>query len=242
MRLLEVLRAEARGGVLAELERALGSEPGSPGVDPEELWKLGEEAGYRAEICWSPKGEIGSIDVLFEREEYLQAGAAMAEIAVGGESERGGEYWKYANYPSRSERVEGWVGDLKSYLSERLPEYMMPAAIVELRQLPRTASGKVDRKGLPEPAPGREAHLRGDYEAPVGEIEQRIARIWSEALKVERVGRHDHFFELGGHSLLAVKLIERMRSEGLHSEVRALYATPTLSEFAAATEDIEVIL
>jgi aryl carrier-like protein len=67
----------------------------------------------------------------------------------------------------------------------------------------------------------------------VGEIESKLAEIWAEMLKVERVGRHDNFFELGGHSLLAVKLMERMRQQGLHADVRALFATPTLAELAA---------
>ena len=65
-------------------------------------------------------------------------------------------------------------------------------------------------------------------------MEQALARLWAELLKVERVGRNDNFFELGGHSLLAVTCIERMRREGLHADVRALFTTRTLGELAAA--------
>ena len=68
----------------------------------------------------------------------------------------------------------------------------------------------------------------------MGEVERILAQIWAEVLELERVGRHDNFFELGGHSLLAVTLIERMRRAGLHADVRALFATPTLAELAAA--------
>jgi aryl carrier-like protein len=132
--------------------------------------------------------------------------------------------------------------ELRRQLSGQLPEYMVPAAYVRLEELPLTANGKLDRKALP--APEGDAYAVKRYEAPVGEIETRLAEIWAEMLKVERVGRHDNFFELGGHSLLAVKLMERMRQQGLHADVRALFATPTLAELAATvglqTSTIEV--
>jgi len=121
---------------------------------------------------------------------------------------------------------------LRQHLSERLPEYMVPAAYVRLDVLPLTPNGKLDRKALP--APDADAFGVLDYEAPQGEVETALARIWSELLKVERVGRHDHFFALGGHSLLAVTLIERMRQAGLKADVRALFTTPTLAGLAAA--------
>ena len=115
-----------------------------------------------------------------------------------------------------------------------LPEYMVPAAYVRLERLPLTPNGKLDRKALP--APDGDAYAVRGYEAPLGEIEETLAGIWAEVLKVERVGRHDNFFELGGHSLLAVTLIERMRRAGLQADVRALFATPTLAGLAAAVE------
>src|SRR5699024_4822813 len=88
------------------------------------------------------------------------------------------------------------VDALRLHLSERLPEYMVPAAYVRLDALPLTSSGKVDRKALP--APEGDAFVTRGYEAPVGETEQALAEVWSELLRVERVGRRDHFFELGG--------------------------------------------
>jgi aryl carrier-like protein len=109
---------------------------------------------------------------------------------------------------------------------------MVPAAYVTLPSLPLTPNGKLDRKALP--SPDGTAFRIGDYEAPVGEIETTLARLWAEALKVERVGRHDNFFKLGGHSLLVIGLAERMRREGLHADVRALFASPSLAHLAAA--------
>jgi len=125
---------------------------------------------------------------------------------------------------------------LRKHILGSLPEYMGPAAYVELESLPLTANGKLDRKALPRP--GGKAHASREYEAPKGETEITLARLWAELLKLERVGRHDHFFELGGHSLLAVSLIERMRGEGLQADVRALFVTPTLMELASVVEKV----
>ena len=120
--------------------------------------------------------------------------------------------------------------ELRAYLSESLPEYMVPAAYVGLESFPLTPNGKLDRKALPAPEGGAYSH--GEYEAPVGAVETALAQIWSEVLKVERVGRHDDFFSLGGHSLLAVKVLEWMRRSGLQGDVRALFTTPVLCELA----------
>ncbi len=124
------------------------------------------------------------------------------------------------------------VAELRAHLAARLPEHMVPAAYVHLESLPLTPSGKVDRRALP--APEGEAFARRGHEAPAGEVETAVAEVWADVLGLERVGRHDHFFELGGHSLLAVRLVERMRRRGLHGDVRTLFTTPTLREFAAA--------
>ena len=93
----------------------------------------------------------------------------------------------------------------------RLPVSMVPAAYVRLERLPLTPNGKMDRKALP--APEGNAYGTREYEAPRGEIEESLARIWGELLGVERVGRNDNFFELGGHSLLAVQLLGRIKHD-----------------------------
>jgi amino acid adenylation domain-containing protein len=139
--------------------------------------------------------------------------------------------------PGDQRLVAYWVGDesgpvaLRSWLASVLPEHMVPSAYVRMEKLPLTPSGKLDRLALPSPDGGA-VSTRG-YEAPVGEKEEVLAEIWSELLKVERVGRQDHFFELGGHSLLAIRLVERMRRRGLHADVRALFTSPTLAGLAA---------
>jgi amino acid adenylation domain-containing protein len=100
---------------------------------------------------------------------------------------------------------------LRAHLSERLPEYMVPAAYVRLDALPLNPNGKVDRRALP--APEGDAFATRGYEAPSGRVEEEVAAIWAELLGAERVGRHDDFFQLGGNSLLATRLVFRVRRE-----------------------------
>jgi aryl carrier-like protein len=108
---------------------------------------------------------------------------------------------------------------------------MIPAAYVALEVLPLTPNGKLDRKALPRPSDA--AFGLNIYEEPVGPVETAIARIWSEVLGIEKVGRNDNFFDLGGHSLLAVRMLERMRQAGIRVDVRTIFASPVLSAMAA---------
>src|SRR5437899_6848968 len=105
---------------------------------------------------------------------------------------------------------------------------MVPAAYVRMERLPLTPNGKLDRKALPMPE--QEAYAVRGYEAPMGETETKLAAVWAEVLKLEKVGRHDNFFDLGGHSLMAVRLTERMRSAlGIDLPIRDLFDTPTVA-------------
>ena len=102
------------------------------------------------------------------------------------------------------------VEALRTHLRERLPQYMVPAAIVTLDRIPLTTNGKVDRRSLP--VPDLEVAEHACHEAPEGALERLIASIWRDVLHVDRIGRDDDFFELGGHSLLATRMLGRLRS------------------------------
>ena len=119
---------------------------------------------------------------------------------------------------------------LRTHLSTRLPDYMMPAAFVRLDQFPLTPNGKLDRRALP--VPDGDAYARETYEAPQGETEIKLAAIWADLLKLDRVSRNDHFFALGGHSLLAVRMMSRIGALGVELPLAALFASPTLKDFA----------
>jgi acyl carrier protein len=111
---------------------------------------------------------------------------------------------------------------------------MVPSSFVELAVLPRTPNGKVDRAALPG-ADRTRSQLAEVYVEPRNEMEAGLARIWSEVLRVERVGIHDNFFELGGHSLLATQVISRVRDAyKLEVPLRRMFETPTIANLAVA--------
>ncbi|TYZ43810.1 hypothetical protein C2U34_20330, partial [Ralstonia solanacearum] len=148
-------------------------------------------------------------------------------------------------YVVAAEHTQPEPAMLRRHLAERLPDYMVPAAVVMLEALPLTPNGKIDRKALPAPEAGADASQA--YEAPQGEAETELARIWGEILKRDRVGRTDQFFELGGHSLLAVRTVTAMRQAfGVDVAVRDLFAWPVLKDLAehlrqAARADLPAI-
>ncbi|WP_256667595.1 non-ribosomal peptide synthetase [Pseudomonas sp. Fl5BN2] len=175
--------------------------------------------------------ELGEIEAKLAQHQDINETAVLAREDILGEK-------RLVAYYTAPQTLD--IDELRRHLQTQLPDYMIPAAYVHLDALPLTPNGKLDRKALP--APGLDSLITRDYEAPVGDVEMTLARLWAEVLNVDRVGRHDHFFELGGHSLLAVSLMERLRQAGLEADVRTLFEQPTLSGYAAATERMEIEL
>jgi amino acid adenylation domain-containing protein/non-ribosomal peptide synthase protein (TIGR01720 family) len=124
------------------------------------------------------------------------------------------------------------VSQLHAYLRERMPDYMIPANFVMLRQIPLTANGKVDRRALPE-VDGERPQLGQAYVGPRTKAEEVLTSIWAEVLRVERVGVYDNFFELGGDSILSVQIIARARQAGLHLSPKQIFQHHTIAELAA---------
>ncbi len=128
--------------------------------------------------------------------------------------------------------AEAPADELRAFLKQRLPEYMLPGAYVPLGALPLTPNGKLDREALPAPEPA--ARHDGAYVAPRNPAEERLAAVWAEVLGLERVSVHDNFFALGGHSLLAAQMIGRARRAlGANLTLRALFEAPTIAGLAA---------
>ena len=130
------------------------------------------------------------------------------------------------------------ISELRSFLKEKLPEYMVPSAFVILDAFPLTPNGKVDRQALPAPDQAR-PELEESFVAPRSPAEELLAGMWAEVLGLERVGIHDNFFDLGGHSLLATLVMSRVR-EALQVELSllSLFETPTVDGLINAITQI----
>jgi amino acid adenylation domain-containing protein/non-ribosomal peptide synthase protein (TIGR01720 family) len=127
------------------------------------------------------------------------------------------------------------AGALKAFAGRSLPEYMVPAAVVFLPELPLSPNGKVDRKALPAPDWSAAAEA---YAAPRTEAEAKLAEIWAGVLGLERVGIRDHFFELGGDSILSIQVVARAARAGLKVTPQQLFQHPTIADLAAVAEVI----
>ncbi|MFZ6658965.1 amino acid adenylation domain-containing protein, partial [Undibacterium sp. TJN19] len=165
---------------------------------------------------------------LGEIEAQLCKHAAIKEAVVIAREDIPGEKRLVAYLTSHADQAPG-IHDLRIHLQASLPGYMVPGAFVFLTALPLSANGKLDRKLLP--APEHDAYASRAYEAPQGEIEEALALIWQQLLRLERVGRHDNFFELGGHSLLAVHLVSQIRMVlGRDLPLREVFLAPSIAE------------
>jgi len=172
--------------------------------------------------------ELGEIEVLL----CEQPGVRAAVVVV---REDEAEHRRLVAYVVGTERDgaagAGWVSQLLVALKERLPDYMIPSAVVTLAELPRLPNGKVDRKSLPAPEQF-DTQLRTDYIGPRNQVEDTLARIWAEVLKLKQVGIHDNFFELGGDSILSIQIVTRTNQAGLKFSPKQLFRHQTIAELA----------
>ncbi|KRB04197.1 non-ribosomal peptide synthetase [Lysobacter sp. Root690] len=171
--------------------------------------------------------ELGEIETALRQCEGVREAVLCAHADGSGE-------------PRLVAYVEGeplQVAALRQMLSERLPEYMVPALYVAVAEWPLSANGKLDRSRLP--APDSVAYAQRDYAEPEGEAEQALARIWSQVLNVSRVGRHDNFFELGGDSIRSIAVVAKAREQAMEFSIADLFRTPTIAELSPGVRSVE---
>jgi len=208
----------------------------------ERLYKTGDKARYL------PDGNIeflGRIDnqvkirgfriELGEIEAVLSQHPGVRETVVIARENVTGDKQLVAYFVPHQELVPT-NSDLRRYLKEQLPEYMVPSAFVGLQALPVTPNGKVDRRTLHSPELRPELELT--FVAPRTPIEEMLANIWACVLGIEQLGIHDNFFELGGHSLLATQIISRVRDTmSVELPLRCLFEAPTVATLAERVEN-----
>ncbi len=204
------------------------------------LYKTGDLVRYRADGTIEFLGrkdqqvKIRGFRVeLGEIETRLGQHPGVQEAIVLAREKRPGEKWLVAYVLPRQPSATPAL-DLRRFLKERLPEYMIPAAFMIVDGLPLTSNGKVDYQALPEPD-WSVAESADTYVAPRTPVEEKLVTIWAELFKLPRVGVNDNFFELGGHSLLAMQVITRVRAVlGINLPLRMLFEAPTIARLAEA--------
>ena len=213
---------------------------------------FGEGSMYRSGdlVRWLPDGNIeflGRIDEqvkihgfrieLGEIETRIREIENIKDCVVIVKADNSGDKAIYAYYTG-TQNVE--IAEIRSKLAENMPEYMVPAYMMQLEELPVTKNGKIDKRALPE----IEARATKEYIAPRNEIEEKICNIFTEILNVEQVGIKDSFFELGGHSLRATRLVNRIEAEtGTRIALKDVFSHPTVEQLAvlAGAESQEYI-
>jgi amino acid adenylation domain-containing protein/non-ribosomal peptide synthase protein (TIGR01720 family) len=203
----------------------------------ERLYRTGDLGRYRADGTIECLGRIdqqvkirgfriepGEIETLLRRQPGVRDCAVVVREDAPGDR-------RLVAYVAGGADAEA----LRAAVRAALPDYMVPAAFVEVEALPLTPGGKLDLRALPAPGPGGG---EAEYVAPRTPAEETLAALWAQVLRVERVGAHDSFFEIGGHSLLAVRMLFLVRQAfRVELPLRAVFERPTVAALAKAVQD-----
>jgi len=202
------------------------------------LYKTGDLGRYRSDGTIEFLGRVDNqvkirgfrIEV-GEIEAELSQHPAVQQVAIVDREDQPGNKRLVAYFVPNQEQVPS-PDELRRFLKEKLPDFMLPSAFVHLDVLPLTPNGKVNRQALPVPDP---SHMGSEvtFVPPRNLTEETLASIWGDLLKLERVGIHDDFFDLGGHSLLATQVISRLRvALSVELPLRCLFESSTIAELA----------
>ena len=178
--------------------------------------------------------ELGEIET-----NLVQHPRVKETLVIARDSQHREQYLTAYLIPQDEQKLE--IAELRQFLREKLPEYMIPSAFVFLDAFPLTPNGKIDRKALPDQ--DFAANRESEFIAPCNQIEIKLAQIWQEVFGIEKIGINDNFFTLGGHSLLATQVISRIRNRfQVDLPLRYLFESPTigqLGEYLAKLDDLK---
>jgi amino acid adenylation domain-containing protein len=206
------------------------------GRPSERLYKTGDAGRYRVDSEMEYLGrndyqvkvrgyrvELGEIEEVMKEVHGIRAGV----VVVRGE----GVDRRLVGYVVRDQNKRKEIKEVTEHLRRKLPDYMVPETIVEIGQLPLTANGKIDKNALPPPGSERPG-LEREYLAPRTAVEEILAGIWSEVLRIDPVGVHDSFFALGGDSIRTVRVVALSMERGLNYSVEQLFQYQTIAELS----------
>jgi acyl carrier protein len=233
VRLADKLKDASDRSSLAELCRKAEEEIKSA-IHPEDVWQAPELQTYDLRLTYShPQGREYFDLVLSKRGIIPLADPAEEELA------RQPPVWdSYANKPVHAALARRLTASIRAQISNQLPDYMVPSALIAVDQLPLLPNGKLNRNAL-RALSGRQKHRRVDT-PPRSSIEHALSIIWKEVLNTDHVDMRDDFFtDLGGHSLLAMQLISRIREAfQVEAPLKLVFQSPTIEQFASAFLDL----
>ena len=227
---------------IASLKESLSATPQNQAVDPEDLWQLSQDIPYYVYIDGLESGPEGTFQVTFIQCLASETRSPLSLLRTTRHSQNSLLYnsWHtFANNPLHSKITQDLRVQLRSYLKQQLPAYMLPAAFVFLDKLPLTANGKVNRKALPAPDLARPA-LDVAFLAARNPLEQSLTELWSKILEIHQIGVHDSFFDLGGDSLRVMQLFTLLKSQyGKEVSFTNFFDRPTIDYLAKQLQSSE---
>ncbi len=231
LHITEHLKEPITSGELRQKLQQIETDSVDNAPDPEALVRQGEDLGYTVDLSWSAAYPDGAYDALFfpTIHQRRMPTLPLPHPSVEDSPSQLHNWEDYANDPLHGKLTGRLLPLLSAFLKERLPGYMLPAALVLLHTLPLNSNGKLDRQALPAPIISV-PEMGEDFIAPRTSLEETLASIWSEVLGVERVGLRNNYFTLGGDSIRSIQIVTRARRAGLHMTPRHLFQYQTIAE------------
>ncbi|AKT40595.1 non-ribosomal peptide synthetase [Chondromyces crocatus] len=207
------------------------------GCAPEALWALETTWPGRVHLSWAAGHPDGSFDLVVTPPQAERRAPWSPAVDLTDE-----QLSAYVNHPLQAKVVRETLGqELRRYLQDKLPAYMVPTVLIPLPALPLTSNGKLDRRALPAPDIERRSRA-STYVAPRNAREETLVAIWSKVLGVDPIGVEDNFFELGGDSILSIQIVGQAKQAGFSLTSRQMFEHQTiaaLAEVASASKSIQ---
>ncbi|WP_145052124.1 non-ribosomal peptide synthetase [Paenibacillus xylanexedens] len=209
----------------------------------ERLYRTGDLVRYRTDATLEFVGradhqvKLRGFRIELGEVESVLAGHPAVNSAIVQVRETAGTGRQLVAYFTLQGEQEQMVSELRNYMKQKLPQYMIPAAWVHLDELPLTPNGKVDRKALPEPNT-QENDNKENHVTPRTPVEEVLCEIWSEVLGVTQIGVEDNFFELGGDSIVSIQMIFKANERGIALKNQQVFLYPTIAELAVRAGEV----
>lgn len=226
-----LLMREENFDTVNDLKQGLCQEPANSCIDPEEMWSLGDQLQYKVDLTWVDGKTNGSYQAIFRNKCIPDILDKIIPMLSSSTKSRAME--ECVNDPLSDKIIRWLVPQLRSYLKERLPDYMIPTTFMVLKYLPVTSNGKLDRDKLPVPIL-EVPEMEENFILPITPVEKQLAEIWAEVLGLEQVGTRNNFFELGGDSIQSIQVIARAKLKGIPLTTQHIFQYQTIYELAEA--------